>query len=281
VPDFWSAAGPLYRADPVRHTMAVTVIRGLLDAPQPGDPVPTLLTCWERGSLAAAAARVPPWPLLSSGLTDTAVEPVAEKLLEIDPGIPGVNGPRDIAETFGMTWSKLTGATVTEEMAQRLYRLDRLKTPVVRGGMRLATPDDVPLLARWLRDFAIEAIGAEGDPGRQEANVRRELALGNAQVLWVLGDQPASWAATRRPIERMSRVGPVYTPPDYRGMGFGSAATAAATRWTLDAGAEDVLLFTDLANAKSNAIYQRLGYRPMDDYVVLDFHDARPPTLEV
>jgi predicted GNAT family acetyltransferase len=32
-----------------------------------------------------------------------------------------------------------------------------------------------------------------------------------------------------------------------------------------------VLLFTDLANATSNAIYQRLGYRPVEDRIELSF----------
>jgi predicted GNAT family acetyltransferase len=33
----------------------------------------------------------------------------------------------------------------------------------------------------------------------------------------------------------------------------------------LDAGAAEVLLFTDLANPVSNSIYQRIGYRAVED----------------
>ena len=39
----------------------------------------------------------------------------------------------------------------------------------------------------------------------------------------------------------------------------------------LDDGADHVVLFTDLANPTSNALYQRLGYRPVEDRVVLRF----------
>jgi predicted GNAT family acetyltransferase len=67
----------------------------------------------------------------------------------------------------------------------------------------------------------------------------------------------------------MSRIAYVYTPPTWRGNGFGSAVTAAASQWALDAGAGDVVLFTDLANPISNAIYPRLGYRPVHDAVQL------------
>jgi hypothetical protein len=38
--------------------------------------------------------------------------------------------------------------------------------------------------------------------------------------------------------------------------------TAAATATAIAGGAEDVVLYTDLANATSNAIYQAIGYRP-------------------
>ena len=42
----------------------------------------------------------------------------------------------------------------------------------------------------------------------------------------------------------------------------------------LDAGATDVVLYTDLANPTSNALYQRLGYRPVEDRLVLSFEPA-------
>ncbi|CAM5621774.1 hypothetical protein SALBM311S_04871 [Streptomyces alboniger] len=32
-----------------------------------------------------------------------------------------------------------------------------------------------------------------------------------------------------------------------------------------------MLLFTDLANPTSNALYQRIGYRPVSDFAVYDF----------
>ena len=39
----------------------------------------------------------------------------------------------------------------------------------------------------------------------------------------------------------------------------------------LDAGATQVVLYTDLANPTSNALYERLGYRPVEDRTVLTF----------
>ena len=56
-----------------------------------------------------------------------------------------------------------------------------------------------------------------------------------------------------------------------RRQGYGGAVTAAASQAALDAGAGHVALFTDLANPTSNALYQRLGYQPVEDRVVLRF----------
>ena len=70
----------------------------------------------------------------------------------------------------------------------------------------------------------------------------------------------------------MVRILIVYTPPEHRGRGYGGAATTVVTRQALDAGRiGDVVLFTDLANPTSNALYQRLGYRPVEDRVVVEF----------
>jgi predicted GNAT family acetyltransferase len=67
------------------------------------------------------------------------------------------------------------------------------------------------------------------------------------------------------------RVAPVYTPPEHRRRSYGGAVTAAVSRAALDGGATDVVLYTDLANPTSNSVYQRLGYRPVHDRMVLAF----------
>lgn len=78
-------------------------------------------------------------------------------------------------------------------------------------------------------------------------------------------------AGATRTVAGTARVAPVYTPAGLRGRGYAGAATAAVSRAALDAGAEEVVLFTDLANPTSNALYRRIGYEPVVDRVALDF----------
>ncbi|WP_248958872.1 GNAT family N-acetyltransferase [Sphaerisporangium perillae] len=80
------------------------------------------------------------------------------------------------------------------------------------------------------------------------------------------GGRPVAMAGFSRPIIGMSRIGPVYTPPEARRRGYGAAVTHGATRAAEEAGADLLLLFTDLANPTSNSIYQALGYRAVADY---------------
>lgn len=67
------------------------------------------------------------------------------------------------------------------------------------------------------------------------------------------------------PLGGAARVGPVYTPPGARGHGYGAGSTYAATLGARAAGAAEVILFTDLANATSNRLYPRLGYVPVGE----------------
>lgn len=67
---------------------------------------------------------------------------------------------------------------------------------------------------------------------------------------------------------------PVYTPAHLRGRGYAGAVTAEVSQAALTAGATDVVLYADPANPTSNALYQRLGYRPIAEWAVYDFASA-------
>jgi predicted GNAT family acetyltransferase len=94
-------------------------------------------------------------------------------------------------------------------------------------------------------------------------------------VLWLHDRRPVSMAMVRPTVAGVARIGPVYTPDADRGHGYGSAVTAAAARTALATGARDVVLFTDLANPVSNSIYRRIGFRPVSDWLAIEFTTRR------
>jgi predicted GNAT family acetyltransferase len=106
--------------------------------------------------------------------------------------------------------------------------------------------------------------------------VDRRLGYGGI-TFWEAGGAPVSVAGLTRAVSGMARVGPVYTPPELRGRGYAAGATAAVSQAALDAGGRELVLYTDLANPVSNALYERLGYRAVEDRVLLSFEP--PVTL--
>jgi predicted GNAT family acetyltransferase len=152
-------------------------------------------------------------------------------------------------------------------MAQRIHRAESAVQPQgVPGAMRRADERDRPLLVEWSEAFAAEAV-PHAPAGDADEMVRERLAgvAGAGLFLWEHGGRPVSLAGCAGRTPNGIRVGPVYTPPDFRGHGYASALTAALTRTLLDGGRRFCFLYTDLANPTSNRIYERIGYRPVSD----------------
>ncbi len=77
---------------------------------------------------------------------------------------------------------------------------------------------------------------------------------------------PVSMLGITQPVARVVRIGPVYTPLQYRRNGYAGSAVAAVSRRALAGGASRCMLFTDLANPTSNKIYAEVGYRRIADW---------------
>ncbi|HKZ79128.1 MAG TPA: GNAT family N-acetyltransferase, partial [Pyrinomonadaceae bacterium] len=85
--------------------------------------------------------------------------------------------------------------------------------------------------------------------------------------------QPVSLTSYGGPTPNSVRIGPVYTPPEFRRRGYASACVAAASQYLLDSGRKFCTLFTDLGNPTSNHIYQVIGYAPVCDVDEYRFGD--------
>jgi predicted GNAT family acetyltransferase len=273
VHEFAAQVEPILSADPVRHTVLLTV----LDAVRRGGaPIELMLVARATGGVVGAALRTPGRTLQVSAMPAHLADDVAGLVTSVDPAVPGVSGPLPEADVFAAAIAARTGAAVRTHIRNRLFLLGDLVEPVgVQGRVRAAIEADIPVLAEWRRAFTVEAHGTPwNDPVSAEDAVARSLRLGSAEMLWEVDGVPVSQASARPVLAGTSRIGPVYTPPEHRRHGYAAGVTAAASRWALDAGAERVLLFTDLANPTSNALYPRIGYRPLGDFADLDLVEA-------
>ncbi|MBB5193532.1 putative GNAT family acetyltransferase [Silvimonas terrae] len=137
------------------------------------------------------------------------------------------------------------------------------------GVLRQAGVADQAWLVQHWFDFCQEAGIAE-----PVENVVRRIQLhldAPVNILWIWevdGTAVALCAASHQPP--LSRIGPVYTLPPYRGRGYAGAMVAAVSRMVRARGVNDIFLFTDLANPTSNGVYKRVGFAQIGEHVHLE-----------
>ena len=78
-------------------------------------------------------------------------------------------------------------------------------------------------------------------------------------------------ARATEPLHGVARVGYVYTPPELRSRGYASSCVAAVSAEVLGQGASECMLYTELSNPSSNAIYRSIGYEAVSEVVSYRF----------
>ena len=255
---FLEAASPLLLADEARHNLILGIAGTLRDHPS-RFPEYGLWLVEEGSATVGAALRTPPYKLvLARPREDSALEALAAA---IDGELPGVVAALPEVETFAAAWAAKTGAAPRRARAEGVFALERVgPVPAPAGRMREADATDRPLLIDWFTAFAEEALGEDAtveDPARF---IDHRLTADDAgAVLWE-DEGIVSLAAFGNPTPNGIRIGPVYTPPEYRRRGYASALVAELSERLL-AKRRFCFLFTDLANPTANRIYEQIGYR--------------------
>ncbi|KQX53188.1 MULTISPECIES: GNAT family N-acetyltransferase [unclassified Streptomyces] len=269
---FRASAAALLAADPTRNTGVLT----LMDAAdrlgwwtEPGDGRVT-------GVLAVTASRV---VVLGTVTTEAARaltagasgqdRPAAHPRLfpqgETPTAVRGEAGP---AEACAAAFAEAHEGGWHPAVRLRLFRLGTLTPPdpAPAGRARVAGPDDIPLATAWAREFARD-VGEDTDARDFTVPVTDRISEGRLLLWETPGGRPVSMASTSRTIEGQARIHLVYTPSTARGRGYAAGVTTAVSRLAQESGAAHVLLFTDIANPTSNALYRRLGYHPVTDHL--------------
>lgn len=262
-----AAFADLVRREPQALSVVASVTDGLLV-----DPTRYTGPRWwagqdPGGSVVAAFMHTPPHPLHIALATSGQARDLAALLAEQGEALPGVGGLRPPAEAFADDWVTRTGARASVVMEVGRFDLPtRPRVPFpVRGAFRPATEADTVLVEDWHQQF-YEAIES---PAARAASLARHIAEGLVG-LWEDDGRPVSMAYASPASGGVTRISGVWTPPALRGHGYASGVVAALSRARQDAG-EACMLYTDLANPTSNAIYQAMGYRRVGDSISIAF----------
>lgn len=260
------AAGPFLMADPVRNSIFLTFLHG----PEPGRY--WWATEGSGGPVVGFAMQVPAG--FSAGVAPApgdVVDALCDRIMVDVPALPGVIAEPPAAARFAGRWAECLAVPARPVEAQRVYRLDVLVPPGERlpGHLRRAEAGDRQTLVRWAAGFLAEVGGLPDEPA---AAVDRNLA---GERLWLWDDDgPAAMAAATPPLGGVSRIGFVYTPGERRRRGYATACVAALSERLLAEGAASCMLYAQLHNPTSNAIYRRMGYEPVAEVVSFRFGRA-------
>lgn len=284
---FLAVAGQRLEADPVESTVVATVTARLQRDGKPADPPAPfwwLAVRDESGEVVGAGMRTFPRPPHTPYLLQMPVE-AARELARVlharGEHVPAINGALAAVEVFAAELAALTGGTVRTAEEMRLHELGTLVRPTALppGRLRCATEADLDVVLGYFDAFGPDSAEQAGrhDPHASPIESRESTLLritGGDVWLWETSDGvPVHVTAYNPPSFGVARVGPVLTAREHRGHGYAAAAVAEVSAMLLERGAR-VCLFTDAANPVSNALYERLGYRPVVDMANLVIESA-------
>lgn len=267
---FRVAAEPVITADPVATTRIASMIAASRGRAAAGEEFGFVVRTTE--GVAVSVAMVPTTRTLDvvampPGAIPQLVAAVAAEGIELR----GVRGNVVAAEAFATAWCARTGQRWSPSAHKCLHRLDTLTVPTAPGALQAAVgPADAAIVHRWSRAFGAEAVAGDAPPSLAAVVGKLE-----SNLAWLWRDEsgaPVSYVGASPAAYGVQRIGPVYTPPEHRGHGYASAATAeVAAELRTRPGVDTVCLFTDLANETSNRIYRAIGFEPVHGSIELTF----------
>jgi uncharacterized protein len=275
VASFLAQAEPVLAADEARHNLIYGICSSASEAPHVFPDARYWIASAEEG-VVAAAIRTPPFNVVvARPLRPDALSFLATALYDDGVALPGVTGALPESEVFADAWTKSSGRTHRVRMQQGIYRARSVVLPDVPGSARAIGADDRDLVVDWLQAFEQEALHDDMPRSDHEQWFERRLGSETSGVtLWEEDGTVVSMCGYGGATPHGIRIGPVYTPPELRGRGYGSAVTAHATKEQLDGGRDYCFLYTDLTNPTSNKIYMQIGYERVCDSAEYVFERA-------
>jgi predicted GNAT family acetyltransferase len=270
--EFLRRTAALRAAEPVLSNVVGTVAQSVADG-RTYEDCWWWLVCDAAGEPVACAMRTAPWSLALAPMTARAAAALAGPVAAADPGLPGVVGP--VAAVQALVAALPGTPTTRVTMNDVVHVLHELVDPApVPGEVVVADLSQLDLLVEWHEAFARDA----GLPSQDlRPSVEQRLELGGL-LWWQVDGRPVSLAGHTSPLSTpggtVGRIGPVFTPEPFRGQGYASALTAAVVR-RLQRLCTVVMLFADAANATSNGVYERLGFRPAAELVEVELVRAQ------
>jgi len=260
------AAGYL-ASDPVGLNLIWSIMRQRADSGTPGQY--WLLKSDDR-TVGVVLESPPGHPAAISPVSTEQATAMAEAIAAEGNELTGIMGEASAAATFAGCWAEERGTQAEVAEAQRLYELGFLVQPAgVTGRLRRAEIFEREMITEWWSEFQAE-IGSL----RLDVTVAVDSALSSGRLFVWDDDGARCVARATEPLGGVSRIGIVYTPSPWRRRGYAAACVGALSEWERAEEGANPILYAQLRNPGSNAIYRRLGFRAVSEVLSYKFGET-------
>lgn len=260
------AARNFLNLEPVLNNLIVTLLEARIGQPEPG----RYWIARENGEVVGMGLQSPlNYPLNLSAMAPDVATVLADAIGAEGFELAAAAGEARIVARFAGHWAERCKIGAHPVEGKRIYEARTISSGAdPPGRMEQARESDLTLLCEWMVAFLSEI----GDPTNEvAAYVERRIAAGEIWI-WIDGEVRCMSAATA-PAIGVSRVQYVYTPPSNRRRGYAEALVRNLTGHLRRRGLLPIL-FTQLHNASSNAIYRRVGYQAVAELIRYRFDSS-------
>jgi len=260
-------AGEYLASDPVRLNVIWSVMKQGADGGFPGR---FWLLETDR-DVAGIVMETPPGYLAGvAPMGRGSVDAMAAAIFEEGHRLSGVAGEAAASSAFAGIWSDLAKTAAFPEDAQRLYVLgDLVLHQSVPGILRRARHSERELIIGYWTAFQAET----GLP-RSDTSPAVASGLSTGRIFVWDDDGVRCVARATEPLGGISRIGLVFTPPRWRRRGYAAACVGALSAWLRNEEAANAVLYAQLGNPTSNAVYRRLGFNAVSEHLSYRFGDV-------
>lgn len=212
-------------------------------------------------------------PFIVTEVPFKAVDLLIQDLTTNNIDVEAVVGEEKTATYFKDRWIHLKDLDYKINLHLGVYEcFDVIFPKTITGNLIEATQDHHIILKKFIIGFRQDCFP---DQSIFDENIEKMIKqfLENKSVFLLRNsnNEIISMAANTRSTINGGTISLVYTPPEYRGRGYGSCVVSLLSEKILQSGKHFTCLFTDLTNPTSNSIYQKIGYVKIGQNIHFDF----------
>jgi len=192
---------------------------------------------------------------------------LVDYLIENKYNINGINANKFSCMAFCEDYKKrVTGAVFEQHLSMDIMELRHLADiPLAKGKCSAATKQDLPLIAKWIIAFNLDALSSIISYEDIADKITSGIEKGVYYIFRNEQGIPVSMAAAARKLIHGTAISYVYTPKEVRGRGYAAANIYNLGEKLLSEGNDFCCLFVDKKNPISNKVYKKIGYVILED----------------